>query len=68
MSCAILNCCFGLFLLMLDGVELAQNHVIFDALGLQGDDLLELGDGLVERVAGGRGRGDGVLLSPSWRR
>src|SRR5580658_6898334 len=39
---------------VLDGVELAQDHAVFDALGLQGDDLFKLGNGLVENVAGRR--------------
>jgi len=46
---------FGLGLLMLDGVEGAENHVILDALGQQGDDLFEFGNGQVEGVARGRG-------------
>ena len=52
---------FRLLVLVLDGVELAQDHAVLYLLGLQGDDLLELGDGLVQHVAGGRCRGDGVL-------
>ena len=40
--------------------ELAQNHTVLDALGLQGDDPLEFADGLVKNIAGGRGGGDGV--------
>ncbi len=51
---------FRLFGLVLDGVELAKDHAVIHALGLERNDLLELGDGLVENVAGGRGRRDGV--------
>ena len=52
---------FSLLGLVLDGVELAQHHAVFNALGLQGDDLLKFGNGLVESVAGGRRGGDRVL-------
>ena len=53
---------FGLFGVVLDGVKLAENHAIGDAGGLQGDDLFELGDGLVKHGAAGRGGCGGVLL------
>ena len=36
--------------------------MVFNALGLQRHDLFELGDGQVERVAGGRCGRDRVLL------
>ena len=46
---------------MLDRVELAQNHVVLDALGLQGDNLLELRDGLIENIARARSRRAGAF-------
>ena len=53
---------FGLGGLVLDRVELAEDHAVFDALGLEGDDLLELGDGQIEGIAGRRRGRDRVLL------
>ena len=38
----------GLFGQVLHGVKLAQDHAVFNALRLQGDDLFKLGDRLVE--------------------
>ncbi len=52
---------FGFFVLMLYGVELAEHHAVFHALGIERDDLLKFGDGLIERVAVGRRGGNGVL-------
>ena len=46
---------------MLDGVELAEDHAVFDALGQQADNLLELVDGLIQYIASGRGGGCAVL-------
>ncbi len=61
MACAVLNWSSAFWRLMLDGVELAKDHAVFHAARLQGDDLLELGDGLIEGVAAGRGGRNGVL-------
>ncbi len=59
---------FGLFGVVLHGVELAQNHAVLDALGLEAYDLFEFGNGLVEHVAGGRSRRNRVRPSLDWRR
>ncbi len=52
---------FSLLRLMLDVVELTENHAVFDIFGLERDDLFVLGDGLIEDVAAGRRRRDGIL-------
>ena len=46
---------------MLDGVKLSQDHAVFNATGLQCDDLFKLGNGLVENVVSGRGGDAGVF-------
>jgi hypothetical protein len=51
---------FSLLGVVLDGVKLAQDHAVFNVFGLQRDDLFELGDGLVQNVAGWRSGGDGI--------
>ena len=51
----------GLLGVVLDGVELAQDHAVLDALRLQRDDLLKLRNRQIQRIAGGRGRGWRVL-------
>ena len=52
---------FSLFGVVLDGVKLAQNHVVLNAFWLQADELLILGDGQVQRIAGGCGGGIGRI-------
>ena len=52
---------FGLLLVVLDGIELAQNHAILDVLRLERDDLLEFRNRLVQHIAGGRGGGRRIL-------
>ena len=47
---------FRLLGIVLDGVELSQDHAVFDAFGQQGDNLFKFGDGLVENGVRGRGR------------
>ena len=51
MACAVLNCSSAFSRLMLDGIELAENHAVFHALGIERDDLFKFGNGQVERVA-----------------
>ena len=46
---------------MRDGVELAQDHAILDALGPQGDDFLVFRNRLIQQNAGRRNRGWGIL-------
>ena len=47
---------------MPDGEELAQQHTVLDALGIERDDLGEFGDRLIQRAAGGRSGGGRALL------
>ena len=62
-----LDCLCGLELLLcllgqvFDGVQLPEDHAVFHVPRFERNNLFVFGDGLVERIPAGRGRGNGVL-------
>ena len=50
--CAALNCCLGLGGVVVEAVELAEEEMGLDVVGLELGELLVLGDGELQHLAG----------------